>query len=256
MKNFILLFLFTQFCTTYAKTVNIIIADTTNVVNNKNITYVVTQDSKNVFISVETDDKKASQALLKEGVTVYFDVKGKKKKNVFVRYPNKLPKPNRQKQQQPQPNTEENLPNREELIEGLPQEAIYSHFNSKREFHILLNDLDTDISLDILKHNRIKYNLRIPKHRINKDPKKSLEKLSIGVLIGRDQTDRPGNDERPGGQSGGRGGNSQGGGPPGGGGSGGGPPGGGNGGGNGGGQRPTQENRPQISIFWFKANSI
>lgn len=251
MKNFILLFLFTQLCTTYAKTVNTIITDTTNVVNNKNITYTVTQDSKNVSISVETFDKKASQALLREGVTVYFDLKGKKKKNVFVRYPNKLPKPNRQKQQS-QPYTDENLPNIEELIESLPQEAIYSHFNSQREFHILLNDLDTNVSIEILKHNRIKYNLRIPKHRINKDPKKSLEKLSIGVLIGRNQTDRPSNDERPTGQSGGRGGNSQGGGPPGGGGSGGGPP----GGKNGGNQRPTQENSPQISIFWLKANPL
>ena len=244
---------------TYAKSINTIATDSTVVIDN-NIIYKVVQDPHNFFIAIETDERKASKTILREGITVYFDIKGKRKKNVFVRYPNKVSKPTGRRQQRVDRNTEEDDSNRNITIENLPKEAFYNYFNTQHEFHILLNDLNIDVTLNALEHNRIKYSLKIPKHKINDNPKKDLSKLTIGVLIGRDRTDETNNEQRQGGgqsgmqmsgssQGGGRG--NRGGGMSGGGGRSGG---GMSGGGNGGGQRPSQENRTQATAFWFEVN--
>lgn len=259
MKKFVFLILSLLYLNTYAKSINPVVIDSTVVVDNNNIIYKVVQDPHNFFITVETDDRKTYRTILRDGVTVYFDIKGKRKKNVFVRYPSKAPKPNGRREPRGDRNPEEEEPSREDSMENLPQEAFYSHFNTEREFHILLNDLDMNVSLDVLQHNRIKYSLRIPKHQINNNPKKDLSKLTIGVLIGRDRTNEANNEQRPGG---GQSGMQMGGGMPGGGGrSGGGMPGGGGrmsggGGGSGGGQRPSQENRTQATTFWLEAHSM
>ena len=253
---------------TYAKSRNPIIIDSTVVVDN-NIKYKVVEDPLNFFITLETDDRKASRTILREGVTVYFDIKGKKKKNVFVRYPNKVLQSKGRRQQGGQRSIEE-APKSEESIETLPQQAFYSHFNTEREFHILLNDLHIEVNLEVLEQHRIKYRLKIPKNKINDDPKKDLSKLTIGILIGRDRTDNANQRQRSGGDQSGMqmgGGMSRGGGRSSGGMAGGGRTGGGmqmgggmqGGGGRSGGgmqgqQRPSQDNRTQATAFWFEVN--
>ena len=171
MKNFITCFLFVLINNLYA---NKHIEQDSTVVNNKNITYTVNKDSRNIFISVETDEKEIAQTLLREGVTIYFDNKGKKKKKVFVQFPKDIQRPPNKKQNErggrPQPSNktaDHEQPNKHDILENMPQEAIYAHLDTKREFHTLMNDLGIDISFDFLPHHRIKYNLKILKNRIN-----------------------------------------------------------------------------------------
>jgi len=230
-------------------------------IENENIFYSFTQDKHYIHLNVRTNDRRVMQTMLREGVSVYFDNKGKKKKNVFVRYPLLTEKPESQRRERPSspPNEREERTQEKrnidvnKIINELPQKAVYGHFDLEQEFHLALNNLNIDVSFLPEPRHGLSYSLKIPKSKINADPKKNLSKLSIGVIIGRDNDNRPSSNSLGGKPNNGGGGQMQG--------RGGGPPGGG-GQGRGGvqngnrqqGQNGQRTQKSTIS-YWFKANS-
>ncbi|HDZ06097.1 hypothetical protein LCGC14_0129350 [marine sediment metagenome] len=224
-----------------------------------NIVYESTIDDKNVVIKLSTVDQATMLSMLHGGFYVYFDMKGKKKKNVSIQYPINATPPQRPDKNDRDSNREDRDeeaqkgPDIAVLIEKLPKTAAYVNFDSEQEFHLDLNNLGVMISYSFDQEAKeLSYTLMIPKHNLLSGKSSDLSKLSIGVVSPKVKTEAK--NEGSGISFGGR---SQGGGP---GGSGGGP--GGQGGGSGGGGRgglqngpPNQVQRPEeVSLnFWFKA---
>lgn len=228
----------------------------TTLVSNESVDYRVTQDQDNLYVSISTADNQTIKAMLHLGLTVYFDIKEKKKKNVYVKYPIEPIRPNRNRNQElsnePLPFEEENLTKNRflEIIENdLSKEAEYKYFDNKESFHILLNNLNISISYDYNETNGLlEYYLKVPKYKINSDTKKDFSKLMIGVKTNEiKQKNR--NSEKPNINMGGRGSGGQGG-----------PPGGGQGGNQGGQSEKSQisdKNQDKSGValeFWFKVN--
>lgn len=265
------------FCITFSATakshVTPINRDT--VLTDEKVTYKFTEDEKNVRINISTTDEKTIMSILHLGVSVFFDVKGKKKENVYIKYPVEPMSRNRKQQKGGRPASEvafeEESSRRNKIIEILEkdysQKGEYTYFDSTEEFNILLNNLDVSVTF---KYDEVEglfeYDLKLPKSKISADAKSDLSKLAIGIKTvkkkRKDNKEGKGLNGSLGGfslgsgqQSGGRSGGGQGG-----------PPGGGRGGqggsrqgggGQGGGPpKDTGQNKPSDSLlnFWFKTN--
>ena len=251
------------FCTAFtisAKTIILKHTRDTTIVSNKGVDYMVTKDKNNLYLNISTSDHRKIMSILHSGITVYFDIKGKKKKNVFVKYPIAPLKPKRKREGnfRAESNPFEDVNKQDERIvkfiqDNLPQEAEYEYFDSNLKFNILFNRLDITALLNYnIERKVFNYELKIPKYKINSDPKKDLSKLTIGVKT---NSMKPKEDgvEKPSVNVGGRGSGRQGG-----------PPGGGQGGSQGrgqGGERKGPPNSDKNSNstknalnFWFKVN--
>lgn len=248
-----------------------------------NVVYQVTTDSKYLYLDLSTDVESTMMSMLHQGFSVYFDVKGKKKKKVAVKYPAEVKPQQRgrgaqsgrpqggdngqRSQQRPErgeeTDGERKGPDMFKVINDLPLEALYTYYDSSREFNLEINALDISVAYSYEKENGgiLYYQLKIPKYRIAEE-NVNLSNLSIGIITTKvKQENRDSGISMNlgsgggGGQGGGRGGSGGGqGGPPG----GGGGQGGGRGGSGGGGQGgpPQQNQRPELDTinFWFKAN--
>lgn len=248
------------------------------VLSDENVTYKFTQDDNYIFLNVSTSDEKAIMSMLHLGVSVFFDVKGKNKKNVFIKYPSEPIRPNfkgeskeTKGQRRPKYKSSKEIEDEahrkkriKELLENdYPQKATYVYFDSEEEFHLQLNNLDISLSFTYDEvEGRLDYDLKIPKSKINNNTQKGLDNLAIGVKTMREKQ----KNEKEGisGNIGGLGiGGQQGGGQVRSGrGQGGGPSGGGRGqrGGQGsqrGGPPKSDTNKPTQTMldFWFKPNS-
>lgn len=264
MKTFLTsVLLFAVIFTSQAKTLYKYIESDTTSVSNKTEIYKVSQDNNNIHFEMTTRDTKVMSSLLRRGVSIFFDVKGKKKQKVSVTYPikdknnKKELRPNNQRQQQEREGErgEEQFLIRlsEMLANEAPQKALYSYYKDDYEFNVLMNShqIVTHLTFDETA-SVLTYRLTIPKNKITTDVEVDWSKLSIGVKSperpSRDQSQNNGGQQlgsRGGAQGGGRGQ--------------GGPPGGGGRGGQGGGQRggpPSGQNGgPQSDSgldFWFK----
>ncbi|MEN8187991.1 MAG: hypothetical protein ABFR05_12755 [Bacteroidota bacterium] len=180
MKQILVLLLIAFSSVINAKEISIV-ADTTEVVN-ENLIYKVTNDHSSVFVNISTSDRRTMMSMLRKGVTVYFDVKGKKKKDVYIKYPIQGAKPNYNRSQ----NQTEFQPDIKRVIKNLPQEAEYKSFDNTQQFHIGLNNLDIAISFNYNDEKGVlEYNIRIPRYRIDSGSKTDLSKLTIGVENGK-----------------------------------------------------------------------
>ena len=220
-----------------------------------NIEYHSTIDDEYIYVRLSTTDKPTMMAMLSRGFSVYFDVKGRKKRKVSVQYPAEVQLPPRIQGRNKETMPEEG-PDIITVVEAMPKEARYTNPDYTEEFHLDINSLGISISYSYQEEGeKLFYELKMPKNKIADLPV-DFSKLSIGVI----STELDKVNERPqmslgNGTRGGRG-QSMGGGPGGMGGNQGsrGQRGMGNGPGNGGG--PPQSERPeQVTIdFWFKAN--
>jgi len=164
-----------------AKSGEIFIADTTEVVNEK-VLYSMTSDHKNIYISMSTTDKRTMMLMLRSGVTVYFDVKGKKNRDVYIKYPLKPAYLNNKSDI----SRKENKLDLNHLISNLPKEAEYNNFDNTQQFHVDLNSLNVVLSFAYnRKNDLLTYHLTVPKSNISEDEKIDLSKLAIGVVAGR-----------------------------------------------------------------------
>lgn len=56
--------------------------------NNKfNLRYTIANDSTNLYVYLDTDNRMVEAAIFRDGVTIYFDPTGKKGKNCYFQYP-------------------------------------------------------------------------------------------------------------------------------------------------------------------------
>ncbi|WP_424000061.1 hypothetical protein [Maribacter sp. IgM3_T14_3] len=222
-----------------------------------NITYSSFIADENVHVQLSTVDQATMLTMLHKGFYVYFDVKGKRKKNVSIQYPINIAPPER-----PNRNDRENV-NREELdqderrgpdlvklVSEMPKKAEFTNLDLVQEFHLDLNKLGVSITYNYNEDSKeLQYELIIPKKEISDA---NFSKLSIGIVTPKREKESKDKDSNisfgGGGQGGGGGGRGGQGGP------GGGQGGGGRGGSQGG---PSQQNdRPaETSLdIWFKAD--
>ncbi|MBQ4802107.1 hypothetical protein J8L88_04510 [Aquimarina sp. MMG015] len=237
-----------------------VVIDTTTVINNTE-TYQIYTDEVYVYLTIETIDSKVATSILRQGINVYFDTKGKKKKNVFITYPiaNNQRPPRRNKDR---PNETREFPDNDSIIRQIgyrlknntPQKALYQYYDKTKEFNTLLNNEGITINLAVNEErNSFIYYLKIPNNKINVKSGINFNKLSIGVKtveMSRDNSERT----RPTQQASVRGGGRRGGGR-----SNGGAPQGRSGNGPGGGDQGRSKGRKTESVpaidFWFKTTS-
>jgi uncharacterized membrane protein YgcG len=202
-----------------------VVTDTT-VVFNESVTYKVAQDKQNLHISISTADNDMIMTMLRLGITVFFDVKGKENEDVYIKYPLEpaIPKFNREEASIDGFQTLEEEKKRKQQIatfieNDLPKEAEYKYYDSQQQFHILLNSLDATIAYTFIEEKGLlEYRIKIPKNRISANSKEDFSKLAIGVKTGKlkdlkskrdDRSKGSGSNMRGGGSSsGGRGGRS------------------------------------------------
>ena len=192
-------------------------ADSTQV-SNENILYKVSQDDSYVFLNISTTDKKTAMSIIRNGLTIYYDIKGKKKKDVYVKYP--YSNEPRQSRQGSQENNDANPIDLNSMIEKLPAEAEYGSFEEKQAFNKDLNTLDIAIATHYTASSQLfEFSIKIPKAKIASQVNSDFSKLSIGVVAnkmegavkkergqGQNQGMRSGGGRRGNGSGGGRGG--------------------------------------------------
>ena len=258
MKNLpvIIILLFTLYTAQAHATLRTILGDTTQV-SDKSELYEVHQDEDYIYFNVNTGDPKMMMSMLRQGVTVYYDIKGKKKRKVSVTYPVRGDAPKRQRQERSlgQQSEERSEPTADRLYEmvrnhikqGLPQQAAYGYHGDDTTFNVQLNSQDITVTFVYDSENQLlNYQIKMPKVKISRDPEVDFSKLTIGVITPERTTENRERGTRQNARAGG--GNNQRGGSPGGG-------GGGRGGQRGGGQkRPSQQESSGAALnFWFKA---
>ncbi len=177
------------------------------------VIYSSSMDAENIYVELSTDDKSTMLSMLHRGFYVYFDVKGKKKKNVSVQYPSEIVPAPRQAGRNNGSNGNletqaQKGPNMLVMLDELPRMARYTNFDFVEEFHLDLNNLGIVIAYSA-EDDQLHYKLKMPKTMIS-DKTIDLSKLSIGVVSA--QKERDSKEKRPsismggGGQSGGSGG--------------------------------------------------
>lgn len=241
------------------------------VLTDENVSYEFSEDANNVMVNISTTDEKTIMSILHLGVSVFFDIKGKKKQNVYIKYPSESMAPNRKQPKGDRRGTdreEEDQESRRKKIKKIMESdyhqfAEYGYYNDTQEFNILLNNLAISVSFTYDEvEGLFEYELKLPKTKINIDSRKDLSKLTIGVktvkekkkqnkegglngnlggisLGGQQQGGRSGGGRAGGGQGGGRGGQ------------------GGQGGQRGGARNTGDQSRPSDVLlnYWFKAKS-
>jgi len=245
MKNLFIIFLILTSLSVKAKNkTKLILTDTTEVVEN-NVLYKVFSDNNYIYLNISTTDRKTSMSIIRNGLTVYFDVKGRKKEDVYIKYPyNTEPIQLWQNPQERIKNEESSSIDLNTIIENIPKEAEYGYYDEKQQFHKDLNSQDISLGFET-NGELLEFSLKIPKNKISNGSQIDFSKLSIGVLTnkfernsekgnkqGQNQEMRRGNGSRRGGGMGRKNGQM---------------------GRENGGKRPSQQTE-QISIdFWFDA---
>ena len=162
--------------------------DTTKI-ENKNIRYHFTSDANNLYLTINTKDRAMMMSMVRSGISVYFDVKGKKKKNVYVKYPINSKRPDKSSRGE----SDQKRLELSEIINDLPKKAEYSYFENTQQFHTALNTQDISLGFEYSKKERaLEYHLKIPKEHISRDKEIDLTKLSLGITIGDKNTGRKG----------------------------------------------------------------
>ncbi|MDT0621901.1 hypothetical protein [Croceitalea vernalis] len=181
--------------------------DTTKLKNDK-VTYKISQDETNFYLSINTRDPKTMMAMLNLGVTTFFDIKGKKKQNVYVKYPSEPLKrgfgrqekrqrggarPNEKPRGEDSKKEGNDIKNKvKEILENdYPQEAEYSYFKDSEEFHVMFKTLNIAPKFTFNEEQTVLfYNLVVPKTLLIKDSEKNFEKLTIGVKTIKEKIER------------------------------------------------------------------
>ncbi|GGG50801.1 hypothetical protein [Bizionia arctica] len=246
MKYLILVLLTLSSLSSFASNKSSFPADTTQI-SNENVLYKVSQDNNYVYLNISTTDRNTAMSIIKNGLTIYYDIKGKTKKDVYVKYP--YGNEPRQSRQGSQENIDINAIDLNSMIEKLPAEAEYGSFEEKQAFNKDLNTLDIAIANHYTASSQLfEFSIKTPKAKIASQENSDFSKLSIGVVA--NKMEGSGNKERGQGQSqgmrsgGGRGGN----------GSGGGRSGGGRGGSRGQNEQQSSPTTERVTVdFWFDA---
>ena len=180
MKHLIIVLLTLSSLSSFASNKNSFPSDTTQV-SNENVLYKVSQDGSYVFLNISSTDKETAMSIIRNGLTIYYDIKGKKKKDVYVKYP--YSNEPRQSRQGSQENNDANPIDLNSMIEKLPAEAEYGSFEEKQAFNKDLNTLDIAIANHYTASSQLfEFSIKIPKAKIASQVNSDFSKLSIGVV--------------------------------------------------------------------------
>jgi hypothetical protein len=143
------------------------------------IKYLVSNDKDNLHISLKTNHKPTIAKILRAGLTIYFDQYGKKKKNVFVKYPIGFPQDfNQVKGAKKAPSDLKSLINSTSIA------AEYVYFDEQQSFTTLNPISNIQVSLTTNDQKELVYDLFIPFSKIAINGKADLFNLSIGIVTG------------------------------------------------------------------------
>ncbi|SEA68372.1 hypothetical protein SAMN05443667_10782 [Flavobacterium gillisiae] len=217
MKHLLIVLLTLSSLSSFASNKSSFPADTTQI-SNKNVLYKVSQDDNYVYLNISTTDRKTAMSIIRNGLTIYYDIKGKEKKNVYVKYP--YSNESRPFQQGSLGNIDVNAIDLNSMIKKLPAEAEYGSFEEKQAFNKDLNTLDIAIANHYTASSQLfEFSIKTPKAKIASQESSDFSKLSIGVVAnkmegtvnkergqGQNQGMRSGGGRRGNGSGGGRGG--------------------------------------------------
>jgi len=180
MKHLLIVLLTLSSLSSFASNKSSFPADTTQI-SNKNIFYKVSQNETYVYLNISTTDKETTMAILRNGLTIYYDIKGKKKKDVYVKYPYSS-EPSQSRQGSRENNDTETV-DINTMIKKLPAEAEYGSFEEKQTFNKYLNTLDIAIENHYTASSQLfEFSIKIPKTKILSKVNSDFSKLSIGVV--------------------------------------------------------------------------
>lgn len=192
-----------------------------------NVMYQVSNDEKNLHLKFKTANPSSAMKILKQGLHVYFDANGKKKRKIFLQYP--IPGNERASglsNQRPVPD-QRNSTDLSQFIKNIPKEAVFSNNGEVEYIHWAIEESEIRPFISLSANREIVYDLIIPFNRIMENMADPLSNLSIGIVSGSKETSSMGSGSNGGMRSGGGGSKGSGGGMRGGGGMGGGKGGGG-----------------------------
>lgn len=138
------------------------------------VAYWVENNDTEIHLKLGFYKQSNIEKVLSGGLSVYFDVKGKKKKNVLLNYPLR----NERRRIPPQ---------RENVQRNEPQKmasAVFVYFDKAKRFDVNESNNDIAIKLYSEKKGELLYDLVIPVRLIRPNGLDDLSKLSIGVVSG------------------------------------------------------------------------
>ena len=166
-----------------------------------NVLYSITNDSENLYVRLNTSETASIAKMLKTGLTVYFDVDGKKGKNLSVLYPLAQ---DQQISLSQTPGSGNSTPKIElnKLLPQLSDVITYNNNGVTEHLSAIAADSDIKVSIKSLSKSEITYQLTIPFNKITTDDLSSLSNLSIGIVSGRFYPPTTDGNGRPGGGQG------------------------------------------------------
>lgn len=151
--------------------------------NSNGISWTVANDSRFLYVSFNTNNRQIERMVMFRGVTLYLDPSGKEKKNIYLRYPYRTG-PNGFYRGNPQDKGERN---------GFAHfQSPMTAFWNKGDEGIVINramehtEFKYHIKMDSL--GFMNYQVRIPLHRITNTDYREINKLDVGIVINRPQS--------------------------------------------------------------------
>ncbi|MCK5208603.1 MAG: hypothetical protein KAQ79_11295 [Cyclobacteriaceae bacterium] len=166
---------------------NIELGDRSHLDDKSKILYEVSNDEKNLHVMFRTTERASIIKILQTGFTVYFNTKGKKKKDISIQYP--LPQDmetfrqsmmSEMKQGGQQPQLDIN-----KLLGMISHMSIYSYFGEEENINLYSNSSDIKVSVKSIQQDELTYDLIIPFTRIFKDETIDVSKLTVGFVSGK-----------------------------------------------------------------------
>lgn len=153
------------------------------------VAWIVTTDSSNLYVRMETSHRLSKIKLLKAGMHVYFSTSGKKERSNYVNFPVKQKKEQKASDQDQNQVTNQGGRGKrkrmttEELIAQINPLAEY-HFNGKTtQFHYKIDTSDFKIEIEEDSNSTLRFTIRMPFEKLVTDIN-DLNGLSIGLVSG------------------------------------------------------------------------
>lgn len=150
------------------------------------INWTIANDSTYLFLSLNTNNREIQRMVMFRGITLYLDPSGRKKKDIYLRYPYLS---------DPAQAFRENRSMADGDQRHRPYHAPTTAYWKKGDDGMLLNsamihsEFSYNISIDSL--GIMDYQVRIPLNRIEKSGYEDIKELSVGIVVDRPEM-RPG----------------------------------------------------------------
>ena len=148
------------------------------------IQYLVANNDKNLHLRLKTSNQASMKKILRNGLFVYFDIQGKKKKEVYLHYPLGNHQQNSTNKTQERELQENNDLLLAQMVRQIPGEAVFSRSGNDELIQFLFYESDIQPSLKFENNGELVYDLMIPFSRIQEGGLASITMLSLGIKTG------------------------------------------------------------------------